>query len=136
MYEYTQIISETGHEFSIMNLGTSKYENNPTYYNVMIKIKSGLFQGEHSFSFYKENVQSMIKILNTMHSELKGILIIRDDESDSHVNLEMGNYGHMQIHGEIGGTHTGNYLCFDYESDHTVLPGLIMFFESLLKASK
>jgi hypothetical protein len=137
MYEYSEIINDMGNELSMMNLGTSKFENNPTYYQVMIKIGSHFFQGEHPFSYYKEDVESIIKNLNKMHDELKGSVTMGDDdESDSHLTLEMKKYGHMLVYGQLGGTHTGTYLNFKFESDQTILPGLTTFLESLLDTTE
>ena len=137
----TKLISEKGNEFTVVSsscYSTGTYKNQEIWYcMVEIKIKTsssmgGWFEGKHSFSFVKDEVSTYIGQLTKMHSDLTGSIEINDSESDSNIVLKMTKYGHVLVHGQIGGTHTENYLTFNYETDQTVLPGFINFMKSLL----
>lgn len=141
MGEEINLIHEQGNEFTVVSAecySTGMYKNREIWYCAMeINIRTvssmgGRFTGIHPFIFLKDEVSTYIEQLTKMHSELIGSIKINDTESDSSIVLDMVKYGHVLVHGQIGGTHTGNYLTFNYETDQTVLPVFINFMRSLL----
>ena len=138
--EDIQLINESGNTFTIISsksYSTGVYKNREIWYcAVQIKIGTqsygGQFEGWWEFTFMRDTVSIYIEQLTKMHSDLSGSIRIEDTESDANVSLEMVKHGHVAVYGNIGGTHTKNYLTFKYETDQTVLPGFINFMKSLL----
>ena len=103
------------------------------YFTFNIKIKSGEFSGSSNFCISKEKVISTIETLTEMYNTFAGSCAIKDYDSDSHICLEMGKFGQINLYGQIGGSHEDHNMRFKYILDQTILPNLIQIFRDTVK---
>ena len=105
------------------------------YYTFSTYVYSAGFCGKASLCIPEDKLKEHVKVLSTMHKELKGVISIKSFESDTHFIIEMGRYGHLFIAGQIGASHRDHYMKFKMESDQTILPKIVLFIRSLLEES-
>ena len=102
------------------------------YVTFTVAVKSGKFSGETSFCISKENTLLNIEKLLEIQKFLKGTCEIKDFDSDSVINIRMRELGHMDIYGQIGGSHQEQSMKFKISTYQTVLSGLIKVLSSFL----
>ncbi len=102
------------------------------YHTMTFKVKSKKFSGESSFCISNDILLSNMNVLNTMKDDLNGRVQFRDSESDSVVGIEMMQFGKAEVSGQIGGSHQEHYMRFKFESDQTILTGLIDFLKEYI----
>ncbi len=121
------LINSDGKELILEHLYTVE-----GYSTFNIKVKSGEFAGASNFCIAKQDVVSINVKLLQMYKDLKGYCEIKDHDSDAYVMIEMDKFGHMCIYGQIGGSHEEHSMKFKYNTDQTVLIGLMCRFKALL----
>ncbi len=102
------------------------------YFTFNIKVRSGDFAGASHFCMPKEKVISIIEEISNMYKDLTGSCQIRDYDSDANIAIEMTEFGHMCVYGQIGGSHEDHSMKFKYNSDQTVLANLTQMLKALL----
>lgn len=109
------------------------YKTN-NYLTFWIKVRSGEFSGASEFCISKEKLKEIIEILTKMHNKLKGNCEIKDYDSDAYIIIGiLDNLGHVDIYGQIGGSHQDQYMKFKYIADQTILGNLIQIFKNSLE---
>ena len=103
------------------------------YHTMTFKVKSKSFSGESSFCISNDILISILKVLESMKSDLKGSVQFRDSESDAIVNIKMKQFGKAEVSGQIGGSHQDHFMRFRFESDQTILEGLVKFIKENLR---
>lgn len=97
------------------------------YSTINIKVKSGQFAGSSNFCMSSIEVLSTVNSLSKMYEKLNGICKIEDYDSDAFINIEVNQYGHVYVSGQIGGSHEKHFMKFKFDTDQTVLKSLINF---------
>lgn len=105
------------------------------YLTFNISVKSGVFEGASHFCIPKTKIIHIISELNHMHEELKGKIEMKDTDSDSFIAIQMKQFGHICIWGQIGGSYESNYMKFSYDTDQTILMEIIRTFKDSLICS-
>ncbi len=102
------------------------------YFTFKIKIRSGEFEGASNFCISKEVLISIINCLHNMYNELVGSCTLHDYDSDAYLAMEMQKFGHMCLHGQIGGSHEEHNMRFRFIIDQTALANLMEVFKAVL----
>lgn len=97
------------------------------YHTMTFRVMSKEFHGKSSFCISNDILLRTLEALESMATNFTGNVQFRDTESDAEINVEMKRFGKAEISGQIGGSHQDHYMRFKFESDQTVLIGLIKF---------
>ena len=99
-----------------------------------VHVKTKKFSGKHNFCIEWNFLSQKIKDLENLIEQLCGECVIEDMDSDSYLNFSMKKYGKMTFSGRLGGTHTNNYMVFEFMADQTIVQNLIVFLKTLDKS--
>ena len=104
------------------------------YITFSVRVASGDFSGKSGFCINDGSLRNSLQILQSMYDNLSGSCIINDYDSDDYISLEMQQYGHLIIRGQIGGSYHTQFLAYEMLTDQTELKKIIDSFNHLLKA--
>lgn len=127
MVDNSVVIGSDDKELIIAHLYTVE-----DYLTFRIKVTSGEFSGASNFCLSKEKVLSIIEMLTNMHEVLGGGCKINDSDSDAFIAFEMEKYGHLEVYGQIGGSHEDHFMKFDYWTDQTILLNMVQALKRVL----
>ncbi len=96
------------------------------------KIESTGFKGQSNFCISRDSLINILESIKSALKQLDGSIVIRDRDSDAHIEITMKNFGHLTVSGQVGGSFEDHYLKFKFDSDQTILPELMNFFKSEL----
>lgn len=103
------------------------------YITFAVSVTSGDFSGASSFCIAESSLKEAISSLSEMHETLKGSYQMNDYDSDDFIIFEFLTLGHLEISGEVGGSHSEQYLKYQFITDQTVLNGIISGFRNVIK---
>ena len=89
---------------------------------IVIEILLGDFYGKYKYTYNRINLFRLLKELEnfyTTNTELS--YEFYDTDSDSHIIFNKKSLGHLTVYGQLGSKFSGNYLCFVFESDQTII---------------
>jgi hypothetical protein len=95
------------------------------YFTFMVSIKSGDFSGKSSFCISISDLKDSVSKLEKCYKTLDGKVVLYDNDSDSFLSFDFENSGKVIVIGQIGGTHSDQFVRFSFSSDQTVVPILI-----------
>ena len=95
------------------------------YITFSVAVTSGLFAGEANFCVSSELIEKCIYKLQNIYETLAGICTMNDYDSDDFITFEMQKNGHMIIRGQVGGSHSSQYLVYEFQSDQAELKHII-----------
>jgi len=104
------------------------------YITFNMKVKSGEYAGASNFCIQRETMISVLSELIKIHDILQGTCDLRDNDSDAYVKIEMEQYGHIRLSGQIGGSHEDNFLKFQFKADQTLITKLIHILQSFIQS--
>jgi hypothetical protein len=93
---------------------------------------SGDFRGASHFCVRREQIEEMCANLKNMHVKLSGMTKLEDEDSDSFIEFEMKPNGHLNVRGQVGGTHEDHFMTFKFKTDQTCIPTFVQDFNTLL----
>jgi hypothetical protein len=67
-----------------------------------------------------------------MTKSFSGFCSIQDNDSDAFIEFTIGSTGKIFIHGQLDGTHEGNYMQYKFSSDLSATEGFINGMTKLL----
>jgi len=102
------------------------------YHTFKVTVNSGAFAGTSNFCLSKEKISIIVEQLCNMYETLTGNCKIMDYDSDAHIIIEMENFGHMNVYGQIGGSYEEHSLKFKFSTDQTILYEVINLFKEVL----
>jgi hypothetical protein len=102
------------------------------YITFCIKVKSGKFSGASNFCISKDQIIVTVQKLSELYNKLTGFYKLSDYDSDAYITFEMHKLGHMNVFGQIGGSHEDHFMKFKYMVDQTVLINFIQALEIVL----
>ena len=103
------------------------------YITFSVCVNSGLFSGESNFCISFHDLKKGIEQLQNNYKTLSGICRLQDSDSDDFIIFEMQKHGKMIVSGQVGGSHSAQYLVYQFESDQTELEKIIKNLLSFLK---
>jgi len=95
------------------------------YVTFLVHVTSGLFSGESSFCIAAEALKKGVHELQSIYKLLIGEFTLHDYDSDDFIAFEMQKYGHIVIRGQVGGSHSSQYLVYKFHSDQAGLKQII-----------
>lgn len=102
------------------------YEIYPYNYNVIVRTYN--FSGEYNFFIQEDNLQRYLLSIKSMIDTLNGMVLIRDEDTDSFLKIYFDNNRKFNkkliVSGQIGGSHLDNVLKFKFFADQTLLYAL------------
>jgi len=101
------------------------------YVTFAVHVKSGKFSGMSNFCIAESVLKDAILYLSEMYDSLKGMYRMNDYDSDDFMLFEFLNHGRMRISGQIGGSHSKQYLKYQFVTDQTVLGIIVSDFKRL-----
>lgn len=104
---------------------------NEDYIRFKIKIKSGEFTGASHFCVSGNLLRSFIEILSKMYKDLTGSCELNDYDSDANLKIKIQELGHVDISGQMGGSHEDHSMRFKLATDQTVLANLIQVLKAM-----
>jgi hypothetical protein len=93
---------------------------------------SGDFRGTSHFCARREQIEEMCANLRNMHVKLSGMTKLEDEDSDSFIEFEIEPNGHLNVRGQVGGTHEEHFMKFKFQTDQTCIPEFVQDFNTLL----
>ncbi|MBE6563832.1 MAG: hypothetical protein E7655_00955 [Ruminococcaceae bacterium] len=93
--------------------------------NLLVKVCVKNFSGQYVYCIGECNLKGYIQSLQEFDKAESGTYQFYDMDSDSYIDFEKTEYGHMKISGQLGCTFGNNYLMFEMEADQTVITALI-----------
>ena len=96
-----------------------------------VSIKSDGFSGTSNFCIPLTTLDTVINTLSRMYNDLSGSCEIKDCDSDAFLIIKMRELGHMDIVGQIGGSHEDHSMRFKLATDQTVLANLIQVLKAM-----
>lgn len=116
---------------------TSKKLSFATRYLVQINftfdltINSNGFAGTSHFCVRIDEIEALCKDLAKMHSSHLGSAKLSDNDSDGFVEFTISEYGHLQVSGQVGGSHEDHFVKFEFQTDQTCIPQFVDDFKKL-----
>ena len=101
------------------------------YLTFKIIVRSGEYSGTSNFCISKDQRISAIRSFSDMHDKLVGSCTLKDYDSDAYITFEMSKLGHMNVFGQIGGSHADHFMKFKYVIDQTILQSLIQMLQNI-----
>jgi len=131
MKEVTKIIELQTNDASKKLLFATRYSVQINF-TFDLTAKSGDFSGTSHFCVQTDEIEAFCNALMKMHVSLSGSARLGDNDSDGFVNLEMQERGHLKVSGQIGDSHEGHYITFEFLTDQTCIPPFVSDFKALL----
>jgi len=100
------------------------------YITFTIGVVSGGFSGTSNFCISESSLREAVSFLSEMYNNLKGAYQMNDYDSDDFISFEFQDLGHMVISGQAGGSHSAQYLKYQFITDQTVLAEIISNFKA------
>jgi hypothetical protein len=97
-----------------------------------LTVISDKFSGTSHFCVRKDEIQTLCNDLTEMYSKLSGSSKLSDNDSDGFVEFVMFENGHLQVNGQIGGSHEDHFMKFLFVTDQTCIPQFVDDFKKLL----
>lgn len=94
------------------------------YLNYKVIVRTYNFSGEYNFYIKKETLEEYILNIKFMIDNLDGMVLIKDEDTDSFFKVYFENNRKLIVAGQIGGSHLDNVLKFKFYADQTLLYGL------------
>ena len=98
-----------------------------------LTVISGKFSGTSHFCVRRDEIEKFCEDLTKMHLSLTGSSRLSDNDSDGFIKFSVNEYGHLQVGGQVGGSHEDHFLKFRFQTDQTCIPKFIDDFEKLIK---
>jgi len=102
------------------------------YITFSIKIISGEFSGTSSFCLSKSTLLNAILALGEMYNQLEGAYQINNYDNDDFILFEFAKHGHLNISGQVGGSHNQQFLVYNFMTDQTALHEVISTFHKVV----
>ena len=93
---------------------------------------SNSFCGTSHFCVRRDEIEKFCNELSKIHSFLTGSARLDDNDSNGFVFFEIEQNGHLNVIGQIGGSHEDHYMKFKFQTDQTCIPKLVRDFKTLL----
>jgi hypothetical protein len=91
---------------------------------ISIHVKTHGFAGHSEFCIQKKEIEDYIIKLRVLDNELKGLVTILDNDSDSSISFEFEGKK-LKIYGQLGGSYNNNFIKFDFSADQTIIKLLL-----------
>lgn len=89
------------------------------------KVSSWNFWWEHTFCLLKSQIALLYWELLQCYKQLRGEIMIQDNEDDNYFKIDFEKYGRVKITGQIWWTYNDHCLKYSFEADQTVIPPLM-----------
>jgi hypothetical protein len=136
VWQEEKIFGEDTPYFTLWHLDTYEdYYPNMEQKTLKIRVHiNSIFTGSDEFYLTEGQIKAFIDTLTAMHRDLKGKCEIKntDLDSDSYIILEMGDFGHLSIVGQLGATWKDDLMKFKLSADQTILPRLTQVLSNFL----
>ncbi|MFG3433541.1 WapI family immunity protein [Lysinibacillus fusiformis] len=103
--------------------------NEEEYHTMTFKVESKGFKGKSNFCISKDDLLEILEKIESIITELRGSIEIRDRDSDANICVTLGSLGQLVVHGQIGGSYEDHFLKFKFDSDQTILNKFRDFFK-------
>jgi len=100
-----------------------------------LTVLSERFAGTCHFCVRRDEIEALCSELSSMHSTLKGMARLNDNDSDAYVEFEIESGGWLFVSGQVGGSHGDHFVRFAFRTDQTCIPKFLNDFKSLLTSS-
>lgn len=97
-----------------------------------LTVNSGSFAGTSHFCVRIDEIETLCNDLTKMHSELLGSAKLSDNDSDGFVEFTISENGHLQVCGQVGGSHEDHFVKFEFQTDQTCIPQFVDDFKKLV----
>ncbi len=101
-----------------------------------LTVNSDSFAGTSNFCVRTEEIEVFCKDLIKMYSLLNGSAKLGDNDSDGFVAFNIAENGHLEVRGQVGGSHEDHFMKFEFQTDQTCIPEFVDNFEKLLLQTK
>lgn len=119
-------------KLSLINITDSGAET----FECIAIVKSGWLECNRQFFFGRYYAEAFLKSLIKMNSTFNGVAELKAEYEDQVITFTCNKLGRVVVSGEfIEHSMLSQTMEFRFETDQTVLPGLIKKFELLLKSS-
>ena len=89
---------------------------------IAIEILLGDFRGKYKYTYDQTNLYRLMKDLEHFYTDDTELFYeFYDTDSDSYIVFNKKTLGHLTVSGQLGSKFSGNYLCFVFESDQTLI---------------
>jgi hypothetical protein len=105
------------------------YEN----FTFDLTVQSDKFCGTSHFCVRRDEIDKFCNDLSAMYSSLKGSTRLTDNDSDGFIEISVSEQGHVNVKGQVGGTHEDHFVRIAFMTDQTSIPKFIQDFRDLLK---
>ncbi len=106
------------------------------YFTFDLKVTSKEFSGKSHFCVNCIAIESFLNEIQEMYETLKGEVILQDYDSDGYVKFNTNEKGHLEVSGQVGGTHEKHFVRFNFINDRTSLVNFVKNFNRLLKEAR
>jgi len=97
-----------------------------------LTVLSDKFGGTSHFCVYKGDLETLCNDLLEIHKTLSGSARLNDNDSDGFVEFTISDNGHLQVRGQVGGSHEDHFVKFEFQTDQTCIPRFVDDFKELL----
>lgn len=97
-----------------------------------LTVNSEGFAGTSHFCVRIDEIETFCNNLTTMHTSLLGSAKLSDNDSDGFVAFTFSEHGHLQVCGQVGGSHEDHFVKFEFRTDQTCIPQFVDDFKKLL----
>jgi hypothetical protein len=97
-----------------------------------LTVNSDGFAGTSHFCVRIDEIETLCNDLKKMHSSLLGSAKLNDNDSDGFVEFTISENGHLQVCGQVGGSHEDHFVKFEFWTDQTCIPQFVDDFKKLL----
>lgn len=97
-----------------------------------LTVNSDGFAGTSHFCVRIDEIEALCNDLTKMHSSLLGSAKLTDNDSDGFVEFTISENGHLQVCGQVGGSHEDHFVKFEFRTDQTCIPQFVDDFKKLL----